>query len=745
MSTQILATKLYVPVQRPGSVLRPRLIARLNPGAYSKLTLISAPAGFGKTTLVTEWIADTARPVAWLSLDEGDSDPIRFLTYVVAAMQTIAPEMGTGLLNLLQAPQPPPIETLLTPLLNALAALPQEFVLVLDDYHVLDSTEIDSALTYLMDNQPPQMHLVITTREDPRLPLARQRGRGQLTELRAADLRFTAEEAAEFLNHAMGLALSSEDVTALEQRTEGWIAGLQLAAISMQGIDNRSAFIHSFTGSHHFVLDYLIEEVLEHQPQHTHDFLLKTSILNRMSGPLCASILEVTEQTATDRLEQIRQSNLFLTPLDNERCWYRYHHLFGDLLLKHLQQAVDIDVNALHLRASDWYETNGFELEAFRHAAAAGDVERVERIIEGKNVPLYLRGMAGPVLHWFGSLSREILDANPSLWVTYAAALTVTGQQIDTVEDKLKAADIAWQQAPENDRSHDLRGRIAAIRAMLAGPVQDIETMLSQSNQALELLHPEDLSIRALVLWTKGLAHQYRGESDTAGQIYAAAIPVSQETGNTMVMIAALTCLGQIQEANREFTLAEQSYERVLALVGDPPWPMACESFLGLARLKYQQDDLYYAEEYATRGLELGHQIENVGTPIDCCLVLARIKLAHGDLDGAASILAEGERLIEQRGFSDRLPHVRAEQSRIEQALAHSHTPRTSQPLIEPLSERELEVLHLVADGLSNREIGDRLYLALDTIKGHNRRIYAKLGVQRRTEAIARARELGLI
>ncbi|MCA9912366.1 MAG: LuxR family transcriptional regulator, partial [Anaerolineae bacterium] len=326
MSTQILATKLYTPVPRPGSVPRPRLIDRLNAGKHGKLTLISAPAGFGKTTLITEWISANNLQVAWLSLDEADSDPVRFLNYIVAALQTIEPEIGAGILNLLESPQPPPIASLLTPLLNELTVIPYEFVLVLDDYHVLDSQEIDTALAFLIDNQPPQIHLVVTTREDPGLPLARLRVRGQLSELRAADLRFTTGEASEFLNSTMGLNLSADYIAALEQRTEGWIAGLQLAALSMQGQKDNRGFIDSFTGSHHFVLDYLMEEVLSHQPSHIQDFLLKTSILGRLCEPLCTAILQ-DDKDVHALLEHIRQANLFLIPLDNERRWYRYHHL----------------------------------------------------------------------------------------------------------------------------------------------------------------------------------------------------------------------------------------------------------------------------------------------------------------------------------------------------------------------------------------------------------------------------------
>src|SRR5205823_12120029 len=379
-------------------VIRPRLIERLNEGLQRKLTLIAAPAGFGKTTLVSAWVASCDRQVAWLSLDKGDSDPTLFLTYFVAALQTIAPTIGEGVLGMLHSPQPPPTEAILTALLNEITAIPDKFVLVLDDYHVIEAKAIDQALTYLIEHLPPQMHLVIVTREDPQLPLARLRARGQLTELRATDLRFTPPEAAEFLNQGMGLNLSAEDITALEARTEGWIVGLQLAAISMQGHQDATSFITSSTGSHHFVLDYLVEEVLQQQSESVQTFLLRTSILDRLCGPLCDAVLLTPSGSGQETLEYIEHANLFLVPLDNERRWYRYHHLFADLLRQRLQQRSASstgdevgDVTALHRRASVWYEDNGLEIEAFHHAAAANDVARAERLIEGEGMPLQFR------------------------------------------------------------------------------------------------------------------------------------------------------------------------------------------------------------------------------------------------------------------------------------------------------------------------------------------------------------------
>jgi LuxR family transcriptional regulator, maltose regulon positive regulatory protein len=364
MPVPIIFTKLYIPPPRSKVVLRPRLVERLNEGLSlgSKLILISAPAGFGKTTLVSEWVAGCEGPIAWLSLDEGDNDPTRFLTYLVAALQTIAPNIGEGIFVALQALQPPSIESILTTLLNEITAIPDNFILVLDDYHMIDYDPIGHALLFLLEHMPPRMYLVIATREDPPLPLARLRVRGQLTELRAADLRFTSAEAADFLNQMMGLHLRDTDIAALEARTEGWIAGLQLAALSMQGRSDTTSFIQAFTGSHRFVIDYLAGEVLERQPERVRNFLLQTAILDRLSGSLCDAV--TAQDGGRGMLETLERGNLFVIPLDDQRQWYRYHHLFADVLQAHLIEAQHEQVSSLHQRASAWYEQNGFPADA---------------------------------------------------------------------------------------------------------------------------------------------------------------------------------------------------------------------------------------------------------------------------------------------------------------------------------------------------------------------------------------------
>ncbi len=909
MSTPILATKLYKPPPRPKVVLRPRLIERLNEGLHRKLTLIAAPAGFGKTTLVSAWITGCDRQVAWLSLDEADSDPTRFLTYLIAALRTVGPNIGEGVLGILQSPQPPPPETILTALLNEVTTLPNNFVLVLDDYHVIDAKPVDDALAFLIEHLPPQMHLVIATREDPQLPLARLRARDRLTELRATDLRFTPTEAAGFLNEVMGLDLSSEDIDALETRTEGWIAGLQLAAISLQGHQAPTSFIKSFTGSHHFVLDYLVEEVLQHQPESVQTFLLRTSILNRLCGPLCDAVLLDGTSSGQETLEYLERANLFTVPLDNERRWYRYHHLFADLLRQRLHQTTMDDgrrttddgrqttddgdlssvdepkanyrpssVPELHIRASQWYEDNGLDIEAFQHAAAANDIDRAERLMDGRGIPLHFRGAVATIVDWLESLPKSVLNARPSLWWRHAAMLLVFGQTTG-VEEKLNAAEAALQKTGVDEKNRSLVGQIAAARATLALTRYDVETMLAQSRHALEHLPPKNSSLRANAHWTLGFAYFLQGDRVAARQALTEAISLSQAIGDIFTNILATIGLGVVQEADNELYQAAETHRRVLQVAGDQPLQIIYEAHLGLARVLYEWNDLEVAEQHGRQSLHLARQYDKVIDKFIVCEVfLARLKQAQGDVDGAAAILAQASQSAREKNFVHRIPEVAAaqvitflrqgnlagaahlaqtyslplsqarvylaqgdtsaalavleplrqqmeargwEDERLKvmvlQAVAfHAHgekekavqllgdalalaepggfirifvdegtpmaqllaeavtrgimpdytgkllavfeaeeqksgdksplsTAPLAQPLIEPLSQRELEVLQLIAQGLSNREISERLFLALDTVKGHNRKIFDKLQVQRRTEAIARARELDLL
>src|SRR6266702_2099869 len=578
--TPLLATKLHRPLLRAHLVRRPHLAERLTQGVMGPLTLVSAPAGFGKTTLLAQWLAESDMPVAWLSLEPGDNEPVRFLSYLIAALQTLDPHLGAEALTLLQMPHPAAAETVLTLLTNDVGSHGSDggdFALVLDDYHVIDVKAIDHALAFLLDHLPPHMHLVIATREDPPLPLARLRAGGHLTEVRAVDLRFTPSEAAGFLNQGMGLNLSAEDIVRLSTRTEGWIAGLQLAALSMQGHEDTTSFIRSFTGSHHFVLDYLVEEVLGQQPESIQTFLLRTSILDRLCGPLCDAVLLTPSGTGRATLEDLERANLFLAPLDNERRWYRYHHLFADLLRQRLHQSTasspgdaESQVNALHIRASVWYEDHGLEIEAFHHAVAAHDVERAERLMEGKGIPLHFRGAVTALLAWLESLPATVLNARPSLWVRYASLLLVNGQTTG-VEEKLQAAEAALQGAEPGDNIRNLVGQIAAARATLALTRYDVETMLAQSRRALEYLHPNNLSSRSTAHWTLGFAYFLQGDRAAARRAYTEAISLSQASGDIFTTILATIGLGNIQEADNQLYQAAETYRRVLQLAGDQP------------------------------------------------------------------------------------------------------------------------------------------------------------------------------
>ncbi len=416
MAVPLLKTKLYVPRIRSELVQRPRLIKRLDRGIRSghKLTLVSAPAGFGKTTLLANWIRSSDRSVAWLSLESSDNDPARFWSYVIAALQSLQPDIGHAGLAALDAPQAPPIESPLTGLLNEIADVDRDWVLVLDDLHLITEPAINDGLVFLLDHLPPQVHLILATRADPPWPLARLRVRGEMTELRTEDLRFTTDEVTAFLNTVMGLDLSARDIAALDTRTEGWIAGLQLAALSMQGRDSAGGFVQAFTGSHRFVLDYLMEEVLDRQPGPIREFLLKTSILERLTGPLCDAVLDVHDLDSQAVLADLERSNLFLIPLDDERRWYRYHSLFADLLSRRLSRRYPGQAPLLHRRASRWYEDEAMTAQAISHALQAGDVDQTERLVSRNALAMILHGELGTLIASLERLPSDPCFATPA-------------------------------------------------------------------------------------------------------------------------------------------------------------------------------------------------------------------------------------------------------------------------------------------------------------------------------------------
>jgi LuxR family maltose regulon positive regulatory protein len=675
MSAPVLATKLYIPPPRPNEVPRPHLLARLNAGLPRKLTLIAAPAGCGKTTLLSAWVAGCHQPVAWLSLDAGDSDPARFLTYLVAALRTLAPHIGAGVLGVLQSPPPLPTEAILTALLNEITTLPDNFLLILDDYHVIDAPAVDDALAFLIEHLPPQMHLVIASREDPSLPLARLRARNQVTELRVTDLRFTPAEAAAFLNDAMGLDLSAEDIAALERRTEGWIAGLQLAALSMQGHQDTSAFIREFAGDNRYIVDYLVAEVLQRQPTAVRRFLLQTAILDRLCGPLCEAVTGQAESRA--RLAALERGNFFVVPLDDQRHWYRYHHLFADVLYAHLLAEQPDQLAPLHRRASAWYEQQGAAAEAIRHALAAGDFAHAADLVEPAAPAMLRSRQEAALLGWLKALPDELVHVRPVLSVGYAHALLSSGE-FDGVEARLRDAE-QWLDPPADRRARAdapaaamvvvdeeefrrLPGAIAIARAGRALALGDVAGTVTYARRALDLVAEDDHLSHGSAAALLGLASWTSGDLDAAHRSYAEGMTSLQKAGNLSDAIGCTMALADIRIAQGRLHEAMRTYEQALQLATEqhpegtrPVLRGTADMYVGISELQRERDDLPAATQYLLRSKDLGEHTGLPQNPYRWCVAMARIRHAEGDLAGALALLQEAER----RYVGDFFPNVR--------------------------------------------------------------------------------------
>jgi LuxR family maltose regulon positive regulatory protein len=665
MVTPILTTKLHIPPLRHNLVPRQQLLERLDQGLHRKLTLVSAPAGFGKTTLLGEWIqrleAGGAPPVkvGWTSLDDGDNDPARFSAYLAAALQrtgeSISPAGGDTFEvvgSILQ-------ESHLVKLINQVAAHPQPLVLVLDDYHVITSQVIHDAVTFLVDHLPENLHLVLATRADPPLPLARLRAGGDLIELRQSDLRFTAEEAAAFLNNVMHLDLSVQDVAALETRTEGWIAGLQMAALSLQGHSPhptaRSEFVRAFTGSHRFILDYLVEEVLEQQPPALHEFLLKTSILERLTGPLCDAILDEgpssfvcrPSSSSQEILEHLESANLFIVPLDEERRWYRYHRLFSDLLRKRLWQTSPDLVPALHRQASAWHEKHGLMAAAIDHALAGHDFERAVILIEESVEATLMRSEVTTFLNWVERLPEELVRARPTLCFFHAWALLMSGHSPRVLEQRL--ADIASvEDAPEV--AGVMAARMTAFRAYIMLFRANTRAAAELCQQSLEYLPESDLFLRSIVAWILSLARLDDGNLQDGKQALQEVARMGQETGNSLIAVTALCHQAELQTRQGRLHRARETLERALQLATDSQGrrlPIASEALIGLGKLEREWNHLEAATDYLVESIELAKQWSEMAA-FDAYFPMASIRLAQGDVKGAREAI-ETARLIAQR------------------------------------------------------------------------------------------------
>lgn len=898
----LLATKLYIPQPRTHFVRRTRLTQRLNNSMSRPLTLVSAPAGFGKTSLIAEWIAQTQTPIAWLSLDENDNDPARFFAYLIAALETIQPSIGQTLLPLIQfqPTQMSTIETVLTMLLNQVASIAQPFALILDDYHLIQSQIIHNGVAFLVEHLPPQMHLVLITRADPPLPLARWRVKNRLGELRAIDLRFTQEEAIAFLNDVMALDITPDQITALETRTEGWIAGLQLAALSMQGRTDLQNFIDSFTGSNRLVLHYLIEEVLQRQPKPIQEFLMQTSILNRMTASLCESMTCCLDGQTT--LEDLERANLFLIPLDDEGRWYRYHQLFADTLRASLQQWDATLLPELHCRASEWFEKQGQADDAVRHALAALDYDRAVRLIEKFQPILFTQNALSVLIRWIQELPPDILHAHPNLAMSGAWAC-LGMSQAEEAERLLMSIENAVGANADALMTEDAAHLNSAVRAALVEVmiarctlpmaqslldfeknVQRLQAVLPFLTDDAPQLYNPPANLRPVVFFNMALAYQIGGASVEASDAFSQAIILARERKNGPIISMSISHVAQLLMLQGQLHRAAETYREALDESSSFPSPIVGLAHRGLSAVLYEWNDLDHAEEELHQAIDLAKVWNNWETLVPGYTGLARVRAARGDSAGAVAAVDELadlvvkfrkipmqpavamaraeisvrcgdgadaarwadasdlyvcdsipysredeglvlarllielkraeaarqliERLVASARAGNRQYHViqgltlqalafnllgqndlalaslgealtlaeaegyirafwdcgeaicpllehLARTSRYARNLLNAMSkegnrlssahPRLSTLLLEPLSEREFQVLRLIADGLSNQGIADRLVISIATVKKHIENAYAKLQVKSRTQAIARAKELGLI
>jgi LuxR family transcriptional regulator, maltose regulon positive regulatory protein len=670
----LLMSKLQVPRLRTRLVTRSHLTQRLQQGMEQAVTLVSAPAGFGKTTLLAQWIAERGLPVAYLSLEPEDNDPVRFLSYVIGALQTVDARLGATGLALLRTPQPPPPENVMALLSNDLMrSTTGEFALVLDDYHVITAEPIHRALTSLVEHLPPQMHLLIATRADPPLPLARLRARGQLTELRAAELRFRAAEAGAFLEEVMGLHLTPEDVATLQTRTEGWIAGLQLAALSLQGRATVSGFLPAFTGSHRFVLDYLSEEVLSRQPAAAQTFLLQTSILERLSGSLCDAVTGKPESQAM--LEALDRANLFVAALDDERAWYRYHHLFADLLRSRLHQTVPALVPELHRRASTWYEQHDLIVEAVHHALLSPEVESSIRLIEEHTHSLALRGQVHTALNWLHALPDGLVRTHPRLCFSQALLLMFSGQPVEALL-RLQDAEQSASQITPADEAQAFLHQVAIVRAYILFLQGHLATSVALAEQALERLSETPVQGReaASVI----VAHRLlvSGDVRRVEEQRVARLASSLEALSDVFAMEVLVHLTSILLQARLLRLqgrlrqAAAIYEQMAQVQGEHEGALIHPGYcFGLGELCYEWNDLDAAERLLEQGREVlrGPLTLAADSIAQGYATLARLHQARNKNTSALTLVEAFARLSDARQFAPaQLAFARAVRAQLE-------------------------------------------------------------------------------
>jgi len=673
----LLATKLHVPCVYPGFVPRPRLVAALSAGLARGRVLVCAPAGFGKTTLLADWARADGRPVAWLSLDEGDNDPARFWRHAVAALDLARPGLAERVGPLLGPPPPRSFEGLVTALINEFATQPEadKVLFVLDDYHQVDSEPVHASVAFLLEHLPPALHPVLASRTDPPLPLARQRGRGQLAELRSAELRFTAQEAAALLVETAGPGLPEAAVTALVNRTEGWAAGLQLAGLSLRGQPDAAGFVAAFTGSHRFVLDYLTDEVLERQDRRVREFLLETSVLDRLSGPLCDAVTGRTDSQAM--LQQVERAGLFLVPLDQVRGWWRYHHLFSDLLRVRLQHDQPGRVRGLHRNAAAWSDEHDLADDAIRHALAAGDAAWAARLIERHVDALLFRNEQATLQRRLETLPAELVVSRPRLLLLQTWIAQWAGE-VEAAEPLLDAAENAFANAtdeafePSVGRAASLLANvpaaIALARAYLAYLRGDAEGTAVFASRARAEIGDEEWMLDSRIRWHVALARWLRGTLTEAERAFTSIIARWRAAGDPGLAVPSCHLLGQVQRAQGHLDAALGTYRQALqiaTLPGGTVLPVAGIGYVGLAEVAYQRNELDAALCQVTEGIARCRQILYTPPLVTGLAALAWIRQAQGDTGGALEAMSDAERAAPGPGMTGLLNPVPAEQARL--------------------------------------------------------------------------------
>lgn len=673
MPALLLTTRLYQPPVRPDLVERPHLFSRLTAGLQCKLTLVTAPAGFGKTTLLSAWCSqhNPQIPHAWLSLDDNDNDLLRFLAYFVAALQLISPALSQQLTPLLRALPPPPIEALLTITINLLMRVPQPFCLILDDYHAIKAQPIHDALSFLLEHLPPHMHLFIASRSEPPLPLIRLRAQGQLNELQASDLRFTLDEVATFLQQVMELDLSLSQIKELDAHTEGWVAGLQLAALSLQGQHNVQQFLATFNGSHRYIMEYLTGEVLQRQPAHIRDFLLYTSLLDRLNGPLCSAVTGQSDGATT--LSYLEQANLFVIPLDEQRHWYRYHHLFAEVLRVQLQQTQPELVPRLHIRAANWYEEHALLSEAMHHIQEAHDEERAACVIEQHAETMMMIGESVLLLHWCRQLSEESLRNHPNILIYYAASLISIGQ-LNAAERYLQLARESIDQlkvVPEISREaiQELKGLYFLCQTARAGYRGDVPETLEFAEKTRRFL-PEKSSLRSLIPASLGAAYLYTGDFMRANQAFTDAMNQGFSTHHMHSAIASMAGQGYMQQTEGHLHQAAETYRQVIQIgssQGDQVITGISMAYTFLSELYYEWNDLDVAEQHAREALQLGQHWGYAPTLSHSYTIQAYIQLARGNKAEALAYMQHAAQIVHEHNLPQNALIVEAYQAWLQQ------------------------------------------------------------------------------